>query len=137
MPRRTRSAPEMSASASGRKLVMTLPEPPSANRWWRKWRNRMVLSPEARQYKAFALVRVIAATGLHASRFPLFPTAPIRVTVTWYRGRKSGDLDKRLGVVLDALQGIGYRNDGQIVDLVAERIDRPGDPGLTVTVEEA
>lgn len=129
--------PGVKASASGRRLTLTLPEPPSANRWWRKWKNRMVLSTEARQYKAFALVRVVAATGLHASRFPLFPTAPIRVTLTWYRGRKSGDLDKRLGVVLDALQGIGYRNDGQIVAIVAERLDRPGNPGLAVTVEEA
>ena len=29
-------------------MILRLPEPPSANRWWRKFRNRMVLSPEAR-----------------------------------------------------------------------------------------
>lgn len=118
------------------RFTIELPEPPSANRWWRKWKNRMVLSEEARGYKAYVFLMAVARTNLNAKRLPLFPTQPIAVTVIWYRGRKSGDLDKRLGVVLDALQGALYKNDGQVVRLVAEREDRPGKPGLLITVED-
>lgn len=113
---------------------LTLPEPPSANRWWRKWKNRMVLSTEARDYKAFVLVKAVASLGFHRSAFPLFRPQPVAVTITWDRKRKSGDLDKRLGVLLDSLQGIAYQNDSQIVKLVATRTDH-GTGTVEVLVE--
>lgn len=103
-------------------LRFTLPEPPSANRWWRKWKNRMVLSEEARGYKAFLLLRAVVLTGRNAKTLPVFGEGSVAVTVT------------RLGVLLDALQGVAYRNDGQIVRLHAERTDG-GSGTVTVTVE--
>lgn len=116
-------------------MTLDLPEPPSANRWWRKWNNRMVLSKEARDYKAFVWVKAVALTGLHKNRFPLFPTEDVVVTLHWVRGRKSGDLDKRIGVVLDALQGVLYTNDKQIVEIHASRSDNKANASLRVTVE--
>lgn len=106
-------------------IPLTLPEPPSANRWWRNVNGRMVTSKEARVYKA-SVARTIAR--------PLF-TGPVTVSIDWYRGRKSGDLDKRLGVVLDALQGVLYENDSQIVELTARRFDDPGNPRIVVRVQ--
>lgn len=108
-------------------LTFTLPEPPSANRWWRKWRNRMVLSDEARDYKS--LVRMVY------KRVEI--RGNVAVDIDWYRGRKSGDLDKRLGVVLDALQGVAYASDAQITELSARRFDDPKSPRLIVKVQSA
>lgn len=107
-------------------LTFTLPVPISANRWWRKWRGRMVLSDEARAYKSLvcAVYRKQELRGC------------ISVSITWYRERKSGDLDKRIGVVLDALQGVAYANDSQITHLVATRCEDPRNPRLIVTVSQ-
>lgn len=103
----------------------TLPEPPSANRWWRNYRGRMVLSPAARKYKDnLAQLKGLAVTE-----------GPVSVGLWWYRGRKSGDLDKRIGVILDALQGILYVNDAQIVELVARRYEDPKNPRIVVQVD--
>ena len=101
-----------------------LPEPPSANRWWRKWRNRMVLSPEARAYIA----------GLRQAMPPRLLEGPVCLEIEWHRGAKRGDLDKRIGVVQDALQGWLVRNDAQVTRLVAERFEAPGDAHLRVRV---
>ncbi len=99
-------------------LAFHLDEPPSANRWWRMWRGRMVLSDEARAYKQY-----VANAALGKRYRPIPKPAPVRLHVVWNRGRKSGDLDKRLGVLLDALQGIAYDSDAQIVEIHAERVD--------------
>lgn len=84
----------------------------------------MVLSDEAREYKA--LVR------------QAFRRAELRgeisVSIAWYRERRSGDLDKRQGVVLDALQGVAYATDAQITRLLAMRFEDPKNPRVIVTV---
>lgn len=101
-----------------------LPEPPSANRWWRKFRNRMVLSAEARAY--IRLVRATIPARLHAG--------PVELAVEWHRGAKRGDLDKRLGIIQDALQGVLVRNDAQVTRIVASRHEAPGHAHLRVRV---
>lgn len=108
-------------------VTLTLPEPPSANRWWRMVNGRMILSKAARQYKA----------DLAVLRGYRVADGPVAVTLYWYRGRKSGDLDKRIGVALDALQGVLFENDSQIVELVAYRFDDAANPRLVVTVRPA
>lgn len=109
-----------------RESTLTLPQPPSANRWWRNVNGRMVTSKEAREYKA-----LIAVLGDSKK----LPAGPVRLTIDWYRERKSGDLDKRLGVCLDALQGVLYDNDSQITELIARRHDDPTNPRIVVTAE--
>jgi hypothetical protein len=124
-------------------LILTLPEPPSSNRWWRmsgKGRNHLHLSDEAREYKA----AVAAQAGVNGAT--LFPEEALSVVVVWCRSKKMGDLDKRLGIILDALQEIRklvpaptkknpkhktaivlapgvYATDGQIVQIWARRCD--------------
>ena len=62
-------------------------------------------------------------TGRNADT--LKPVAPTRPT-----GKP--DLDKMLRAVKDALEGVVYRNDSQIVDVAARKVY--GDPGATIEV---
>lgn len=84
----------------------------------------MHLSNAARQYKE----RVGLLQGWCVAE------GPVSITLDWYRGRKSGDLDKRIGVVLDALQGVLYSNDSQIVELTARRHEDAANPRIEVSV---
>ena len=111
-------------------MTLDLPEPPSANVYWKHAKGRTYVSLEAVQYR---LVVLAACTRKRVK--PL--TGPVVVTFHWYRGRASGDLDNRWKVLGDALQGHAYTDDKQIVELHAYRHDRPRDPGVTVTIEEA
>lgn len=109
-------------------IALTLPEPPATNRYWRNFRGRMVVSKDARDYKA-----VVGLTcAINGCDQPLDGT--VEVTVHWYRKRRAGDLDGRLKVLLDALQGYAYANDSQIVALHAYRHDDKHNPRVEVSV---
>jgi crossover junction endodeoxyribonuclease RusA len=104
-----------------RTVSLILPLPPSSNRYWRTVisgnRALTFVSDEAKQYKRF--VKDIA--GLDT---PIY--SEISVTVKIFRPQRSGDLDNRLKVLFDALQGVVYANDSQIVEIHAFRFeDRP------------
>lgn len=114
-----------------KRYAFTLPVPPSANRWHRNVNGRMVTSAEARAYGQLAAA-MAHSQGVRQIRRP----ATVAVMLVWYRSRKSGDLDKRVGICLDALQGIAYENDSQVVELVASRRDDPSRPRLEVIVTE-
>lgn len=108
-------------------MQITLPEPPSANRYWRTYRGKVVPSTEAKRYKA--------AVALLASRSKPIPAGtPCSVLIRWYRGIRSGDLDNRIKVLLDALKGLAFEDDGQVVELHAYRHDDAGNPRVEVDV---
>ena len=95
----------------------TLPVPPSANRYWRSWRGRVVRSAEAKAY--------CSAVGLVTRRSAEWPTRDaVAVALRWMRARAAGDLDNRIKVLLDALHGVLYWDDGQVAELHAYRDDR-------------
>lgn len=109
---------------------ITLPFPPSANRYWRMFRNRMTVSAEARAYQLEVFFQVVE--GHDGIPQPI--DGPVAVTLRVYRPRRSGDLDNRLKVVLDAMQGLLYHDDSQIVELHAHRFDDPDCPRVEVDV---
>lgn len=88
-------------------MRLTLHVPPSANEWHRVVNGRPILSRVARLYTSG-----LSAICQKVEKIPA-PTE-LSVSITWYRARKSGDVDKRGAVLLDALQGICYDNDSQI-----------------------
>jgi Holliday junction resolvase RusA-like endonuclease len=73
------------------------------------------LSPEATQYKHAAKIRTYAAGW----RQPITKPTDVRLEVTWHRRHRLGDLDNRLKGLLDALEGLLYEDDKQIVEIVA------------------
>ena len=119
-------------------LVLNLPYPVSANRYWRIWRNKAVRSAEATAYKS--VVRRIAqeagvmpSEGSVAVCLRLIPKANKDGSAS----KTVIDLDNALKVTLDALQGIVYENDKQVRRIVAEYSSEPvAGGGLAVEIEE-
>jgi Holliday junction resolvase RusA-like endonuclease len=111
---------------SGETLTLTVPVPPSANRWHRHVGRRVLLSADARAY--------LRALPSHLP--PMTPLAgPLRVEIRWCRARKAGDVDKRGAILLDALQGLAYADDSQIADYRIWRDDsQPASPCMVVTL---
>jgi len=60
----------------------------------------------------------------------------VRVTIHIYRKRKTGDLDNKLKLVLDALEGVVYENDKQVVELHAYLLDDKDNPRVEVAVNQ-
>jgi crossover junction endodeoxyribonuclease RusA len=104
---------------------LVLPYPPSANRFYRNVRGRMVMSAEGRAYK-----KRVAEMGGGVE----LEEGDVCLWLDFYRPRKSGDLDNRLKVVLDALQGIAYANDRQVVEIHARRYEDKDNPRVEITI---
>ena len=124
---------------------MLLPYPISTNRYWRTFRNRMVRSKEAVEYKSE--VEDIASdvitqemSGCVKVDLMLHPERPkdwekrAKKNPQWALGVRRVDLDNALKVALDALQGIAYEDDRSITD-IRIRLREPIDGGgLTVKI---
>lgn len=106
---------------------VTLPLPPGVNAMWRTWRGRMLLSREGR---AFRLSAQLAAKGCGLK--PL--SGPVALEIFVYRRRRAGDLDGFLKGVLDALNGIAYSDDSQVVEITAHRLDDKHRPRVEVEI---
>lgn len=127
---------------------MRLPYPPSANRYYRNFRGRMVRSAAANAYRgevqhAAEQGGVTLHTGPVKLSLELLPPTP----KDWHkRVKRDGalavlsvrriDLDNALKVVLDALQGIAYENDRQITNLFVGLGTVTTDGGVDVIIEE-
>lgn len=99
-------------------MTITLPLPPSANRYWRYTRGRVLVSREARAYRARC------QTAALAQRVQMLD-GDVEVSGTVYFENRRRDLDGAIKVLFDALEGIAYRNDRQVASIALERaIDR-------------
>jgi Holliday junction resolvase RusA-like endonuclease len=90
----------------------------------------MIVSKEAKDYKAAAgwLAKASGAELLEC---------PVAVVVRLYRPQRSGDLDNRLKVLLDALSGILYDDDKRVVEIHAYRYEDKANPRAEVEVKAA
>lgn len=106
--------------------------PPSANRYWRVFRGRPVVSEEATAYKR--QVRWLALQQLRQR--PLRPlSGPVSLSVVACKLRGNADLSNRIKVLEDALQGVAFEDDKQVVELHAYRAE--GDEAKVVVTVEA
>jgi len=108
---------------------LVLPYPPSLNRLYRTVRGRPILSREAREYRA-AVQRQLAGIGLKATG------SPVALSVALYRPRRAGDADNALKALLDALNGLLWLDDSQIVEIHLWRRDDKARPRVELLVEE-
>lgn len=94
-------------------IVLTLPFPPSANRIWRQWKGRTLLSRDGRNYRA-EVARVVAS-----ERVSSFGRRKLALHVTAVMpDRRRRDLDNLLKAANDAMQAARvFEDDSQIVDL--------------------
>lgn len=110
--------------------------PPSTNRYWRIGRGRIYASDDAKKYKTEAGWAARAA----GYRKPM--EGPVRVSVALHpRRNKSGtpsqnrlDLDNCLKIALDALNGVAWLDDWQIVEIRAVLAHPVEGGGLSVQV---
>lgn len=110
-------------------MKITLPYPPSANRYWRNYQGRVALSEEAQQYKR--------DVGLFCGARNMQPViGDVQLVLNFYRPRKAGDLDNLLKVTLDALNGWAYVDDKQVVEINARRFEDKEYPRVEVVVTE-
>lgn len=119
-------------------LQLTLPSPVSCNRYWRTFRGRQVVSSEARAYKA--LVGTIArlrgctpAAGPVSLTIVYHPRKPKKATG---RPVRRLDLDNSAKVGIDALNGVAFLDDSQVVELHVLLGDPVPGGALNVHVEE-
>lgn len=104
------------ATRDGEVIKLVLPVPVSANSYWRSrvvqatGRNPMAvvyLSAQAKAYKA-----VVKKIGANCE--PL--RGPVRLTARVFRARRAGDLGNAEKVTSDALAGVAFIDDAQIVE---------------------
>jgi Holliday junction resolvase RusA-like endonuclease len=114
-------------------MHITLPVAPSANRYWRQTLqgDHPYVSEEAKAYKRLVL-NLCLVEGI-TSPF----VGPVILTIEFYRALASGDLSNRIKVLEDAIEGIFYLDDKQVVELHARRHDDPDNPRIEVTVAHA
>ncbi len=110
-------------------MKITLPYPPSANTMWRNYRGITVTSEQVRAYKQMVayLARQAGVTQL---------SGDVILSADIYRPRRAGDLDNRLKCLIDALIGVAYNDDGQLVEIHARRFDDKKNPRVEVDIIE-
>lgn len=94
-------------------IDLTLPFPPSVNRYWRNVSGKTLISEQGRAYRKHV------SASVYAQRPPLGLTQRLAVDiVALMPDRRRRDLDNLLKATLDALQHAGvYEDDSQIDDL--------------------
>lgn len=109
--------------------------PPSANRYWRCFRNRMVPSADATKFKRHVkAVAQLAGCEMTLENVVVEVILQPKLTLKGVASGTCIDLDNALKVTLDSLQGIIYENDKQIRKIVAEYGDPVKGGGLKVIV---
>ena len=112
-------------------IELTLPVPPSVNRYWRSavvnGHAQVFLSDEARAYKreVALLTRLIVPF-----------TRNVVLNFTVFRPRRKGDLDNYEKALLDALKGAVYLDDDQVVEIHAYRDDDRLNPRVVLSAWE-
>jgi crossover junction endodeoxyribonuclease RusA len=94
-------------------IDLSLPWPPSVNRYWRTFQGRMIISAEGRTYRKAVADQVLIQRG--AKHYQ----GKLKVQIeAWRPDNRRRDLDNLLKAVLDSLTHAGvWEDDGNIIDL--------------------
>lgn len=136
-------------------IVLTLPYPISANRYWRTYMPKgfkapvTAISQEAKAYKAEVGWLAKAAgirqpfAGRVAVSYALYPKRPqdwvkraAKDPFGWDDSVQCIDLDNAQKVLLDALKGVVIDDDRWVRRIQAERMEPDGEARVVVTVRQ-
>jgi crossover junction endodeoxyribonuclease RusA len=94
-------------------ITLTMPWPPSVNKYWRTFQGRMIISAEGRSYRKAVADQVLIQRG--AKHY----TGKLRVQIEAFRpDNRRRDLDNLLKAVLDGCTHAGvWEDDSNIIDL--------------------
>lgn len=111
--------------------------PPSTNRLTRTGNGRAYASPKATAWKKQSAI-IARASGARPSSLPM--EVAIRLHPRVIKGGAASktriDIDNAIKAALDALNGVAWYDDKQVVKIQAEVAEAMPDGGLTVTWEE-
>ncbi len=110
-------------------LKLILPYPPSVNNLYATFRGRRIVSAKGRKFKA-DIARLARQQGAKLLAGDLI------ITFRVFRPKKIGDLDNRLKISQDALKGICFEDDRQIIEIHAFRFDDAANPRIEIDVKE-
>ena len=115
--------------------VMSLPFPPSVNRYWRHVGPRVLVSREGRSYRK-RVCSLLAATRLSPATSTF--RGRVHMTVTLHPpDHQRRDLDNSMKGLLDALEHAGvYADDSQIDELKIVRGDVVPGGSCAIEIEE-
>lgn len=113
-------------------INLTLPFPPSVNRYWRNVKGKTLISAQGRAYRKHVCAEV------YAQRPPLNITSRLAVDIVAHMpDKRRRDLDNLLKATLDALQHAGvYEDDSQVDDLRIVRGPAEQGGALKITIVE-
>lgn len=113
-------------------LILSLPWPPSVNRYWRSVNGRVLISREGRAYRRAVEGERMVQAPQHR-RIDM----PVAVTISAHPpDRRRRDIDNVLKALLDSLQSAGvFADDSQIDRLTIERASRVDGGRVLVGVE--
>jgi crossover junction endodeoxyribonuclease RusA len=111
-------------------IKITLPFPPSLNMMFPTNRQgRRFLSDRGKKFKEDA------QTTCRISRVPLL-TGELIVNLKLFRPKRSGDIDNYAKGIFDAIKGICFIDDRQIVELHILRFDDRENPRVEMEINE-
>jgi crossover junction endodeoxyribonuclease RusA len=121
-----------------RMIRLILPPPVSSNRYWRIFRGRVVVSAEAKTYRAEVAMKARAKGIMTPLEGPVSVHVALcpEMTAKGLASKTRLDLDNCIKVALDALQGVAFANDKQVVKLIAEIGPAQIGGALMVEIEE-
>jgi crossover junction endodeoxyribonuclease RusA len=110
-------------------IKLILPYPPSVNHLYATFRGRRITSAVGRRFKSDIAV-LAKAQGARILN------GDLSVTFRVFRPMRRGDLDNRLKASQDALKGICFADDKQIIEIHAFRFDDRINPRIEIDLKE-
>lgn len=106
-------------------ISLILPWPPSVNHYWRKYKNKIVISKAGRDYSREVADRIRAALGDHET---LRERLSLEI-VAHCPDRHARDLDNLVKAIQDSMTKAGLIGDDSQIDrllVVRGKIEKPG-----------
>jgi crossover junction endodeoxyribonuclease RusA len=110
-------------------IKLVLPYPPSVNNLYATFAGRRIVSAKGRKFKSDIAV-------LAKRQGAKLLDGDLVITFRVFRPKRIGDLDNRLKISQDALKGICFADDRQIIEIHAFRFDDKTNPRIEIDINK-